>query len=57
MMTIKELLVEFPNAIVIDFNKKNVWFLKDDKVKTYPEKYFNKLVANMNIDNFQEDRE
>lgn len=49
-MELSELSKSFKKAIIIDMTEKNVWVIKDGKVKVYPEKYYNQLIKLINLD-------
>ena len=50
-------LSKFKNALIIDFNGKCIYVIKDGKIKYYPEKYYKELLGGLDLMNFWEDTE
>ena len=46
---VKELLDQFNKAMIIDFDKKSIWVLKDKNLKVYPKKYFDEFMVKFNF--------
>ena len=54
-LTMKQLTDNFKSAILIDNEKKNVWIIKENKVKVYPKQYYEQLVGGLNLFDFTDD--
>lgn len=46
---LKDLIENFEEAIILDVKKKNVWIVKDKRIKVYPEKYYQEIVSGLNL--------
>ena len=56
-ITLSALLEHFGKAIILDFNKQNVWVLKDKKLKVYSKDVFKKILNGLNFFDFKDDLE
>ena len=48
-IAVKDLVENFKKALIVDFDKKSIWVVKDGQLKVFPKKYFDNFIIKFDL--------
>jgi len=48
-IAVKDLVENFKKALIVDFDKKSIWVVKDGQLKVFPKKYFDNFIIKFEL--------